>query len=121
MYHGTPGGSIMGLLLVAISLFVVATTAAVTAVAITATSRPAAEVVSPYGDVGLGCPAADTLNAYGTETELPQRNTDGWRVTTLHSLADVESFMDYLENHNVSDRELHIVTGNSFAVRWRSA
>jgi hypothetical protein len=111
------------ILLIAIGVFAVAAATTVSAVMITAT-RPAVEtsVVSSFGEVGVGCPAADTLAAFGTETVLPERKTGGdWRVTTLHSLADVESFMDYLENHNVTEREMHILTSNSFAVRWRAA
>ena len=61
------------------------------------------------------------LTSLGTDTFFPVRKADGWQVKTLDSLADVEGFLDYLENNRVTERELVILANNSFAVRWRTA
>jgi len=108
------------ILLIAVGVFAIAVMTSVTAVMITAT-RPASETVSSFGAVGVGCPSADTLSNAGIDTVLPIRRTDEWRVTTLNSLTEVESFMDYLENNRVSEREMHVLSNNSFAIRWKGA
>ena len=109
------------ILLIAVGVVAIVTMTSVAAVAIIAT-RPAAETasVSPFAAVGLGCPAADTLSCHGTETILPDRRSGDWRVTTLNSLSDVETFLDHLENCRVDEREMHILSNNSFAVRWKA-
>ncbi len=111
-----------GILLVAIAMFALAATTTVVAVMIT-TTRPVADAatVSPFGEVGLGSPGADTLSSVSVETVFPDRRTSDWQITTLNSLSDVESFMDYLENNRVTKREMHVLANNSFAVRWNAA
>lgn len=110
------------ILLIAVGMGVVAAMTSVAVMAITAT-RPELEAVtvSPFGAVGVGCPAADTLSNAAAETVLPDRHAGEWKIATLNSLTEVESFLDYLENNRVSDREMHVLTNNSFAVRWKAA
>ncbi|HEY2785987.1 MAG TPA: hypothetical protein VGJ05_13535 [Fimbriiglobus sp.] len=109
------------IILIVVGMFAAAAILTVLAAAVT-TTQPTTEAftVSPFGSVGLGCPSTDTLSSVGTETVLPERHAGEWRVTTMNSLAAVESFMDYLENNQVTEREMHVLANNSFAVRWKA-
>src|SRR4051812_18591559 len=105
----------MTILLIAVAV-AAALAVSVTAVGITAV-RPQVEAVSPFA-VGRGT-SADTMSSANTDTVLPERRAGDWTVTTLASLADAESFLDHLENCRVTEREMHVLSNNLFAVRWR--
>jgi hypothetical protein len=94
------------------SLLIIAVGASVVA-AIAATTRQAPDTaelapVKPLTDIG-------------TDTVLPVREADGWQVKTLNSLSAVEAFLDQLEYCRITERELVILSNDSFAVRWRAA
>ena len=61
------------------------------------------------------------LTDISTDTVLPVREADGWQVKTLNSLSAVEAFLDQLEYCRITERELVILSNDSFAVRWRAA
>ena len=61
-----------------------------------------------------------TADDIGTDTVFPTRQPDGWKLRTLKSLAEVEAFLDCLENNRVTETEMLILANDSFAVRWRS-
>jgi hypothetical protein len=61
------------------------------------------------------------LTDIGTDTVLPVCEADGWQVKTLNSLSAVEAFLDQLEYCRITERELVILSNDSFAVRWRAA
>ena len=46
-------------------------------------------------------------------------NRPDWKLATMDSLREAEDLLDYLENHNINDREFHTLANNCFAVRWK--
>ena len=66
--------------------------------------------------VGLGDPAADTLNSNG---RLPVATRTDWSLTTVSALCDAEDLLDCLEAQGYTERELMVLGNSTFAVRWR--
>jgi hypothetical protein len=82
------------------------------------TVRPALQpaVAGPFAPGSLD-PAADTLTSQAQVSTVfadPE-----WQTATLDRLCDVETLLDYLEAHAVSDREFHVLGNSSFCVRWK--
>jgi len=57
---------------------------------------------------------ADTQVQSGTAAA-----SDGWQSVTLNRLCDVEAFLDQLEAHNVTQREMVTLGDAAFLVRWK--
>jgi hypothetical protein len=70
----------------------------------------------PFAPGGVD-PSADTMGGQA------QTNTvfidTGWHTTTLTRLCDVEDFLDQLEAHRITEREVVTLGNASFAVRWK--
>lgn len=66
--------------------------------------------------VGLGDPAAETLN--GHNEPLASIQSD-WQLTTVSALCDAEGLLDCLEAQGIQERELIVLGNSTFAVRWR--
>ena len=81
-------------------------------------------VFAPVGEPrlapGVAHPSDDTL-AGSSELVRTVINTrpPEWQTATLHSLTDVEDFLDCLEARGVASRELTVVNNSTFAVRWK--
>jgi|GEM_PF-2965226 len=76
------------------------------------------ETVDPFAAHRSGVSSQDTIASEAmTQTVLTDRPE--WKLTMLTKLCDVEDFLDYLENHNIADREVHTLGNSSFAVRWK--
>ncbi len=78
----------------------------------------ASETVDPFAGNRPGVSSQDTIASEAmAQTILSDRPE--WKLTMLTKLRDVEDFLDYLENHNIADREVHTLGNSSFAVRWK--
>ena len=74
--------------------------------------------VEPFEATGSGDPAADTIcGEDGARTASPPG--PGWQVNVYRSLAEVEAALDALEVCGVTEREVHALANDVFAVRWR--
>jgi hypothetical protein len=95
-----------------ITLFVVASAAALCAAAVMLGSRviPVQEPEVAAQDTGAGLECSETL-AIGTARE--------WHVTSLKNLSEVEDLLDCLESQGYAEREVIVQGNDSFAVRWR--
>jgi hypothetical protein len=65
---------------------------------------------------GSGDPVADTLNG---QAEVQTVLANEWNAVTLNKLHEVEDLLDFLEAHQVSEREVHTLGNAVFCVRWR--
>ncbi|MFO0936485.1 MAG: hypothetical protein U0798_08250 [Gemmataceae bacterium] len=102
-----------------ISLVVLAATIAAFSVAVTRSAVAEPVLASPFGRVGTGNAAEDTLEGGLTCRVFPQAKPGEWQVMTCDSLREVEHTLDNLENHGVTEREVVAMTNSCFAVRWK--
>lgn len=79
-----------------------------------------APMAEPQLAPGMADPSADTLAGSSelVRTKLAPRQPE-WQTATLTSLSAVEDFLDNLEAHGVTSREVTILGSSSFAVRWK--
>src|SRR4051812_14710278 len=79
-----------------------------------------APVAEPELAQGASDPTAITLptSQAMVQTVLQPRPPE-WQTATLHSLSEVEDLLDSLEAHGILSREVSVVNGTTFDVRWK--
>ena len=79
-----------------------------------------AGVFAPVAEAGPSLTSADTVIGAGelVRTVISPRQPE-WHTATLHSLTEVENLLDSLEAHGIASREVQVVNGGTFAVRWK--
>lgn len=87
--------------------------AAIGAFAIGVIMTTKADTVYPFAPTKPS--ASDTLTT-AADTVFPDAS---WSVAVLTRLSDVEDLLDYLEMHNVAEREVRVLEDNCFRVRWK--
>lgn len=101
-----------------VSVVAIVSMAALYAVATRNVLQPA--TVEPFAIPAGHDPSADTLPTTGSALlKTAQPATGEWKVTTIHNLTQVEDFLDSLEAHGVTEREILTLGDSTFAIRWR--
>lgn len=102
-----------------ISLVVFAAAIAAVSVAVTRSAVAEPILASPFGRLGNGDAAADTLQGGVACRVFPPSKPGEWQIMTCDSLRDVEHTLDSLENHGIRNREVECLSNACFAVRWK--
>jgi hypothetical protein len=71
--------------------------------------------VNPFGGNTVTDPTAETLASGSADPTL----AGDWKRAELHSLSEVERLLDALEARHVRQREMDVVSDDTFVVRWR--
>ena len=102
-----------------ITLMIFAGAVAAVSVAVSRSTVAEPALASPFGRVGSGDPAADTLEGGVAYKVYPAAKPGEWQILTCDSLRDVEDAIDNLENTGILERDVVALANNCFAVRWK--